>query len=247
MDLLRLSGLDRASADACIRQTRLVPRITARKACPVLDLDRVRAGAGEPLSWLGRSTRAAARRTFRRLAAEGELSLRKAREPGEAREMFARLVEWHQARWRRRGAPGAFADPWTLAFHADLIAHGLPRGEVDLLQLEAGGRPQGVLYNFRSGTRVMNYQGGFRSADERDIRPGLALHVMAIADYAAEGLSVYDHLAGENALKRSLASRTEEMVWLELWRRGGLVRIEELARRARATVRARLKTVSIPR
>lgn len=241
-DLLRFSGLDAPTADEYMRQSDLPPRILARKACPVLDLDRVREAGGDPIAWLGRNTRAAARRTFRLLEEAGTPSLRAARDIEEAQAMFTRLIGWHQERWRRRGAPGAFADPWSIAFHRALIARGLPGAEVELLQLEVDGAPRGVLYNFRAGDRVLNYQGGFDMGGGRDQRPGLALHLLAIARHAAEGAAVYDHLAGENPLKRSLASRSEEMVWLELWRDGTLIRIEDLARRARAALRRRLSS-----
>jgi CelD/BcsL family acetyltransferase involved in cellulose biosynthesis len=124
--------------------------------------------------------------------------------------------------WSRRGKPGAFADPAIRRFHRSLIATGLPRGEVDLLRIAAGGADVGFLYNFRWQGRVHAYQSGFYYPDNPQQKPGLTCHALAIEAYRAEGMRCYDFLAGDDRYKTSLAPDLVRLHWLELAHPGSL-------------------------
>ena len=71
------------------------------------DLNEARESEGEILPLLGKSTRSNIRR---RLKKYGELETTWATKVSEAEEIFADLVELHQARWKAVGEAGAFAN-----------------------------------------------------------------------------------------------------------------------------------------
>ena len=58
------------------------------------------------------------------------------------------LVRLHQITWTGRGKLGAFANSTFMRFHRELITRGIPRGEIDLLRIDAGEQTVGFLYNF---------------------------------------------------------------------------------------------------
>ena len=192
---------------ACrLRQTRLAP---------FLDLAAC-GGQDAYLASLGSSTRHQLRRSARLYEAAGPLELARAGTVAEGLAFFERLVDLHTQSWLRRGKPGAFASDKVRRFHRGLIATALPRGEVDLLRIRAGDEDVGLLYNFRWNGRVSAYQSGFAHAADPRLKPGLTCHVLAIADYRAAGLRVYDFLAGDERYKTSLAPGLAPLHWLEL-------------------------------
>ena len=161
------------------------------------------------------NTRQQLRRSDR---AYGALTVTRARDAAEAHAMLDAMVPLHQATWAARGAPGCFAEPFFARFHHALIDRGMPRGEIDLLQVSGEGGIVGILYNFRYRGRSLAYQSGFayRSADAR-CKPGLTCHHQAIRFCSEIGLDCYDFLAGEGRYKRSLA---EQEITDALARRG---------------------------
>jgi CelD/BcsL family acetyltransferase involved in cellulose biosynthesis len=217
---------------------------TARRAllrpAPFVALAEVRAAGGDPLAHLGANARQQLRRTLRRLGAEGPLALTRAGTAAEAAAFLDRLIALHQADWQARGRPGAFAAPFMARFHHALVARGFAAGEIDLWRLEAGGQELGYLYALTRAGHVCLYQGGFaRRAGAADHRPGLAAHVLAIAETARRGDRIYDFLAGAARYKRSLATASRDLAWVELVRPGSaaalLARLRRLVQRARQT------------
>lgn len=193
-----------------------VLRCQARPA-PFIDLGAVRAVGGDLLAMLSANSRQQIRRSMRLLAARGTLGLTRAESAVEAEAWFTALVAVHSESWRRRGNPGAFADPWMRRFHAALISRALARGELEMLRLAAGESVIGYLYNFRLHGRVYAYQSGIaRRPEAPQEKPGLCLHALAIQAAAARGDQVYDFLAGDARYKRSLASDTMPLIWVEM-------------------------------
>ncbi len=155
-----------------------------------------------------------------------DLRLARADSLQQAQGFFAEMVEVHQAAWRLRGRPGAFADARMRRFHAALIDRAFPRGEVDLLRVSAGARHVGTLYAFVRDGRAMMYQSGFCYGDDKREKPGLVCHAVAVSHYAAQGFKVYDLLAGGDRYKTSLAADGETLHWAVLhrpWTAAGLI------------------------
>ncbi len=144
---------------------------------------------------------------------------RRAATAAEAHDWLDELATLHQATWKARGHPGAFANPFFGRFHHVLIDRGMPRGEIDLLRVTAGSRVVGLLYNFRYRGQALAYQGGFDYAGAgRHQKPGLTCHHQAIRLATIDGLNRYDMLAGEDRYKRSLAGDATALHWLEVGR-----------------------------
>jgi CelD/BcsL family acetyltransferase involved in cellulose biosynthesis len=192
----------------------LATSIRMRRATFVLDL----AGPGiGGVARFGKNTRHQIRKAMRDYRALGPLEAIAATSVGEAREFLGALSRLHQAHWRTRGEPGAFAEPFFVAFHDRLVASAFERGEIELLRIRAGEHEIGFLYNFVYHGRVYAYQSGFDYALLPRGRPGLVCHWLAIERHRAMGREAYDFLAGDNQLKRNLSSAASELFWI-VWR-----------------------------
>ncbi len=215
---LRLSGVDaahlaaaRAAGAVCLRRD---------AAAPYVDLAALR---GDYAASLSANTRQQLRRSDR---AYGPLTVEEAATPAQALAFLDALAVLHQARWRARGKPGAFANPCFAAFHRALIARAWPRREAVLLRIAAAGRPVGYLYNFRHQGRMLAYQSGFDyAAAPPHGKPGLTCHHAAIRRAQAEGARIYDFLAGADRYKTSLAGAATRLYWLDAAPRASLAGI----------------------
>lgn len=198
-------------------------------AAPYVDLARVRA-TGDYLALLGSNTRAQIRRARR---AVGPCVLEVARTPAEALEIYDELVALHTASWRRRGEPGAFADPWFDRFHRRLIAERFGHGEIELLRLRARGQTIGCLYNLIAHGRTLFYQSGLAAFDDPHIKPGYLCQAAAIEHAAAAGGAIYDFLGGDARYKASLSTGATRLIWARVQRRLVRFALEERARHLR--------------
>ena len=166
---------------------------------------------------LSANTRHQLRRSDRAYAVEGALRLERAETPERAHDYLVALRGLHQAAWRERGQPGAFATSFFERFHHALIGRGHPRAEIDLMRVSAGPRTIGFLYNFRYRGESLSYQSGFDYANAgRHAKPGLTCHHQAICDARAWGAEKYDFLAGDDRYKRSLSDNEQTLLWLEV-------------------------------
>ena len=102
---------------------------------------------------------------------------------------------------------------------------------MELLELTAGSHVLGYLYNFQHGERVYSYQSGFSYSEDNRHRPGLLAHALAIERAQAQGMRVYDFLAGEAPYKARLGQRLGALVWCRGQRDRPLLRCERAARR----------------
>lgn len=178
-------------------------RVTAE--CPRIEL---------PSSWddylarLGARHRAFARGTLRDLeiwAGPGGLALRRAEGLNDLAEGWRVLRALHRERWP---GGGAFRSERFTRFHAILTSH-LLRGEggaLDLSWIEVRGRPIAALYDIVHRGAVLAYQSG-RSLDvPPQVRPGIAIHLLAIRRAIERGDHTYDFLAPVQPYKRKLGS-----------------------------------------
>ncbi len=224
-DRVILSGVDANMLRAAQHSGREL-RVLQSMPSPFIDLTRLPPGEQAYLAQLSANTRYQLRRSTRLYEAQGALCVTRATTVAQANAMLDELGELHQATWEARGLPGAFANPMFRRFHRELIARGLPRGEIELLRVSAGAAQIGCLYNFRFQNQVMNYQGGFayeRASPHQ--KPGLTTHHQAIELARAEGTLRYDFLAGEDRYKTSLANDQMLLHWLDLvprWSRRGI-------------------------
>ena len=199
------------------------------RPAPWLDLDDLRARGGDHLAGLSANARYQIRRSDRLYAGTGRLALARAGTEAERAAWMDELMALHEATWQRRGQPGAFATPYLRRFHAALTARALERGELDLLRISGPAGVVGLLYNLRLAGRVYAYQSGFADPEAHPhARPGLTCHALAIGLALERGDRVYDFLAGDQRYKRSLADRSQDLVWAEFarpWSAAGLLAV----------------------
>jgi CelD/BcsL family acetyltransferase involved in cellulose biosynthesis len=187
------------------------------RVAPYIDLAAIRDAGGAYLDSLSANTRYQLRRSARRYAASGPLRVERAGSPAEAHSFLDRLAVLHQATWTKRGRPGAFANPDFARFHHTIIDRTAGSGAADLLQVMAGPRVVGYLYNFRFQGAVSAYQSGFAYDDgDSHAKPGLTCHHLAAETYLAEGADRYDFLAGDDRYKASLSNAAASLHWIEL-------------------------------
>lgn len=215
---LVLDGVDAAHQEAARGTGGLVRQRAHPARSPWIGLAAVRESAGGHLALISANARQQIRRSLRRYASAGPLSIERAGALEEAQAHFAAMRVLHQRTWTQRGQPGAFANPEFVAFHTALLETAWPRGEIDLLRITAGGQAVGFLYNFLWRGQAVNYQSGFdyAGAFSPHHKPGLTCHHLAAEMYAAEGLTAYDLLAGHDRYKTSLATGAQELHWVEV-------------------------------
>ena len=221
---LVLSGVSSECADAALFTNGIMTQNVMRVA-PYLDFTTL-PQARPFIEGLSRNTRHQLRRSNRAYETNGTLVLHRAETVEAALEYLQELIALHDATWRARGKPGAFATPAVRQFHHALIARGVPAGEVDLLRVTAGPVLVGYLLNFKHGQKVSAYQSGFNySAAGPHQKPGLTCHYLAIEAYRAAGMAHYDFLAGADRYKLSLANAQRWLHWLSIappWRPEGI-------------------------
>lgn len=202
---------------------------------PFVDLARVRAAPGGYVSLLGKNARAQVRRSER---GYGSVRLELASCPQHALDILTELVDLHERHWRAQGDPGAFADPWFLEFHRQLIRLRFSHGEIQLVRVRSASATVGCLYNFVWQGRVLFYQSGLATSGDPRLKPGYLCHARAVEHNAASGHDVYDFLGGDARYKRSLATGSSSLIWARIQKPLVRFAVERRLRRFRGAVRA---------
>jgi hypothetical protein len=208
----------------------LKPVVRAEKPYFFVNLEELRDRGTDYLSTLSHNTRYQLRRALREYEKCGPVKCRIAETIDEAQEFLCRLRELHQKYWLARGHTGAFSTRFANVFHDSLVRTRFPLGEIQLVEILAGWKRLGYLYNFLLGDVVSNYQSGFLYEDNAKLKPGLVAHSLAIEYNMCQGQRIYDFLMGDQRYKRSLATHEERMVWLHLQRNRLRFRIETFLR-----------------
>lgn len=224
-DRLRLDGLHPDDA-ADLLATLPDARVTVEQS-PVAELG----GGDDVLAALSSSRRQRIRRSLR---AFGELETDWAQTAEEAGAILGELIDLHQRRWSEAGAPGAFAQPRFTAFHRALVARLVPERRAALVRVRRGAETVGCLYGLVEGTRLCFYQGGLQRYDDNRLRAGVAAHVSFMRACRERGLTEYDFLAPAARYKDELATRADELTWVELSRtRNWRLRLSDATRALR--------------
>lgn len=221
-----LSGIDSSQAARAFALPGTIYRQHDRPA-PYADFAAIRAAGQDYDAAISSNTRYQLRRSQRRYAEAGALTVTPAADAAEAMGFLDAMGVLHQATWQGRGAPGAFANPFFRAFHGELLTRAIPRGEAEMLRITAGDEVLGYLYNFLWRGWALSYQSGFAyPGDDTHRKPGLTCHHLAILRHFAAGGPGYDFLAGAARYKSSLSNAERTLHWLEtgpVWRKAALV------------------------
>ncbi len=216
---IQLSGIDARLTEIAIslasaygRQVKHANIVPA----PYVDLAAIRDGSEDYLSHLSRNSRQLLRRALRYYEIMGPIEYHSATSQDEALVLFDALETAHQIYWRRRGQPGAFANPFFKHFHTELIKAAFSDGHIEMAQVSAGGHPIGYLYNYVWGGTVYAYQSGFHYTNDKQAKPGYVSHYMAIISALTRGQNIYDFMAGDKQHKTSLSTGNKNLTWLQL-------------------------------
>lgn len=214
-------------------------RVTTSQECPFIAL---------PKTWdayvagLDSNGRYFVRRTLRELetwAKPGGAKLCAATTEDELDRGFHVLEALHGDRWSGSGG-GAFQSERFRRFHR-AVTRGLLRGEggaLDLLWLEVRGEPVAALYSIVYRGHVHFYQSGRKTDVPKNVRPGIAIHLLAIQRSIAAGHHTYDFLATSHQYKHQLAP-THRRHLASLSATGPSLRARA-SKKARTEARARL-------
>jgi CelD/BcsL family acetyltransferase involved in cellulose biosynthesis len=185
-------------------------------------------------SWAGTSYRIAAAQSGAELQAHRKI-----------------LEELHAERWKLEGRRGVFASECFRAFHDLAIPPLYDSGRLELVLLEALGRPVSVLYNLIHGSTVYFYQSGRAIDVPQQVRVGTVSHLLAIRRSIERGLKRYDFLPGPSRYKMQLALATRPIVELRATRGAAVETARQLVeagierlRVARASLRASAASTS---
>jgi CelD/BcsL family acetyltransferase involved in cellulose biosynthesis len=196
-----------------------------------VDLAAVRDKDFDYVSLLSSHARRFIRKSLKEYGKLGEVQIEVAQTVEQGLDFLAKLEALHQSRWVALGEPGAFNNPFFQTFHQDLVRQNLPRGEIQLLRVHAGGRDLGYLYSFVRGKHLYVYQSGFDyTVLEKHGRPGLVTHTLAVEYNARQGFDLYDLMVGESRYKTTMATVQETMTWTVLRKPALRFQVEQMVR-----------------
>jgi len=203
-----LDGFEPCAAEPFLRAEPLLkPRA---EVCPVAELRRAEAADGDVLQMLSSATR---RKVRRSLDALGQVQTEWADTPEHALDILQELESLHQRRWVSAGEPGVFSSRVFAGFHRDLVRRLVPRDSVILFRVRSQSGTVGCLYHLVEHRRVLFYQSGLASYDDRRISPGFVAFTLCMQECLERGYEEYDFLAEESRYKRELSTTTRELVW----------------------------------
>jgi CelD/BcsL family acetyltransferase involved in cellulose biosynthesis len=169
---------------------------------------------------LGSSRRYIVARSLRELdhwAGKGGWELRSAVTARDLDEGRRVLHDLQAERWSAAGRRGAFASARFKRFHDEVMPRlwaGEDGASLDLLWLTVNDQPIAATYSVVFGNKVYFYQSGRRMDLPRAIRPGIAMHALAIQRSIEAGRREYDFLQGTSRYKRDLAQGSRSLVTL---------------------------------
>jgi CelD/BcsL family acetyltransferase involved in cellulose biosynthesis len=220
-DELRMSAMSAqdplvASLEASFRAKGVTVRVDPSGESPFIPL---------PSSWdeymrvLGSSRRYVVARTLRELEtwSGGDWQHRTACSAEELAEGTRVLRSLHAERWTAMGRAGVFASSRFARFHEAVMPRLLAREDgaaLELSWLVVRGQPIAAAYNIVYANKVYFYQSGRAVDVPKGVRPGIALHAIAIRKSIEAGRLEYDFLAGTSRYKLGLSLAARPLVTL---------------------------------
>ena len=186
--------------------------VVLRRPSHYFDLRAARETNVEPLTLLGKRTRAHLRRSMRQL---GQPSGEWAATAERAEEMLQRMIERHQARWNAVGQPGCYASRRFREFHLDLLHRLVPIGAMGMFRVSSPTGILGCAQVLIDDNRALLYQSGW-TPQPGDASPGLIVDYLCLAECQRRGFDQFDFMAGESNYKRHLSTHAAELAWVTL-------------------------------
>jgi CelD/BcsL family acetyltransferase involved in cellulose biosynthesis len=186
---------------------------------------------------LGSSRRYVVTRSLRELdrwAGKGGWELRSAVTTADLDEGRRVLHDLHAERWSAAGRRGAFASARFKRFHDEVMPRllaGEDGASLDLLWLTVRGQPIAASYSVVFANKVYFYQSARCLDVPKTVRPGIAMHALAIQRSIEAGRREYDFLQGTSRYKRDLAQGSRSLVTLRAVAPHLRARAVEVARR----------------
>lgn len=202
---------------------------------PYVDLAKVQEEGY--LALLGRNTRSQISRARRLFEQElGPLTLQEVRGEAEIRSALMQLRDWQITKFAATGTRSSLQSRFFMKFvTALLLEQSAADTKAELLHVDAGDTPLGLLINFCHRGTVANYQCAFAPfPDDNKLKPGHVSHALAVDHYSANGHQIYHFLGGDQQYKKSLSTDTDQMIWTRLQKPGTRLSLEALMKTAKA-------------
>lgn len=207
-DIIDLEGVDAEDRAMTLLVGALEARSPTVHRRPGVDSWRLQVPAtwDEYLSQLSKSHRKQIRRLQRNLLSSNQVTIHIARRPDQLATAFEVFAELHQQRWNRCGKPGCFGSRRFAGFLAEVTRPLFEAGQLQLIWLEAAGKPLAADY-LLVGDRVWYaYQGGL-DPDCLHLEPGRLLFIAALRLAIEQDVIAYDFLRGNEPYKAHFGAR----------------------------------------
>ncbi|RLS40229.1 MAG: GNAT family N-acetyltransferase [Planctomycetota bacterium] len=211
-DVIQLDGF---TAEETRELTAHWPAVEIRnRDSKYLDLEVVRSSGKDLIDHLGRSTRANLRRKLRDY---GDIETEWATTLSQAEDIFAELIDLHQARWQAIGERGAFGSSRFRNFQRTLLSELFPTHRCVVFRARHQGSTVGALLLLVDRNRLLDYLSGLAAFDQKP-SPGLVTHYLCQCAALQRGFSAYDFLVGDKRHKENLSTHTQTLTWTRLHR-----------------------------
>ncbi len=177
---------------------------------------------------LSANTRYQITRCLKLYQQQGQVNLVKIVSPSDAIASFRNMASWHIARWGGGPQQSGFVNPRFMQFHENLLLSAPESTEV--LELQVASETIATLYNFIFNNKVYFYLGAAKPEANKQLKPGLLCHFLAIAYYQERSFDYYDFMGGEARYKQQLAKKQQQLVEITFQRPLLRFRIERFAR-----------------
>lgn len=246
-DEIRLSALRADYAQAAMIEAinrKLIVEVFSERLTYWVDLDQIRRQFdGDFIASRSANTRAQLRKSLRATeSALGVCKIDSAQTLAQAQIWFDALGVMHAKRWNELGAIEGFNNPRFVEFHRAAIDSMWPKQLVQILRLQAGETTLAYLYNFVIDGRVYFNMSGIDYDQKYAVKPGMLAHWLSINLYIANGLRIYDFMAGTNRYKESLCTHQTQQMHLLIRRRRWYFLIESILKKLRNHYRPEVKS-----
>jgi hypothetical protein len=196
------------------------------------DLKSIRESEKSYLSTRSSNTRYQINRSLRRYEKKGKVIITRAETVEQALTWFDEAGPLHKERWQGHKNGSGFNNLDFVNFHKRFITQSVPDGLVDILKIQAGDYVIAYLFNIIQDKEVKFYLSANRYDDsDKKLKPGLVAHHLAINYYNDRHFDTYDFMGGDSQYKRSLASHSVPLYFMNIQRPNLTFKIENTLRK----------------